>query len=695
MEDQELATVEREVRAGLSAHLDRVPVRSGPNFAPARRSWPLALKLSMSTLTIALTVVLAIGIGQGVRSLRDRVAASQSPDISGGPGALAIVPPHLASPDSIVVLYDPRPTTLRGPNQAPVASVAVIDSQTGALRYSVPVAEQVRAVVRAAGAELIVIDWPTDSAQRIQFVDAPTGTITGSITDPRPRPTLGKWPEIGAVVSPDGKLLVVQRLAGAGGFGSPIVPGLVDELAFYDLAQRTRIDSVRTPGCGPGQVGFTDDGRHLFLVCSNTGFYVVDAGTRTAVATGALPQQGLFPPPGPEFGGMTVIGSSATVVSTNGQNRFVIRSDGSVSTMNLGQLFSDAQAVPAGAVVRVARQGRMFVGYGPAGQGTVVDARIMDEGSSGGRFSITRESVGGLLADDRGNLFGAAADGSVWRRGSTTVSDDVTLVSAVPGRSARLLATLRVTPPTVLSRDQAIRVMNAPNIRVDRVDRVEAKLVTLKEALATITAPVGYLDGVDRATPVWVVALRGEMHVIRGLIDIDAKSAQFVLDAQTGQSIAFFSSELDWPNGFDALNDRALAAAGPTTSPRVPVIGGGAPIGDIAAWVACDGKLGSARLVAGFESTAGVVADWVENVAYPDAPRGLSAWRQLASNAPAYVCYFDGQFAVTRPPPPPGATEGPPFDRAMILLDGSGATILPSKYGPSNAIPLARPGGRF
>jgi hypothetical protein len=236
--------------------------------------------------------------------------------------------------------------------------------------------------------------------------------------------------------------------------------------------------------------------------------------------------------------------------------------------------------------------------------------------------------------------------------------------------------------------------MNAPNIRVDRVDRVEAKLVTLKEALATITTPIGYLDGVDRATPVWVVALRGEMHVIRGPIDIDAKSALFVLDAQTGQSIAFFSSQLDWPNGFDALNDRAPAAAGPGTSPQVPVVGA-APMGDFAARIACDGKLGGGRLVAAFESTAGVVADWVENVAYPDAPRGVSAWRQLPPKAPAYICYFDGQFAITRPAPAPCATEGPPVDRAVILLDGSGAATPPSKYGPSNAIPLARPGGRF
>jgi hypothetical protein len=235
--------------------------------------------------------------------------------------------------------------------------------------------------------------------------------------------------------------------------------------------------------------------------------------------------------------------------------------------------------------------------------------------------------------------------------------------------------------------------VSAPNIRVDRIDRVQAKLVTLNDALATITTPVGYLDGVDRATPVWAVALRGEMHAIRGLIDINAKSAMFVLDAQTGESIAFFGSQLDWPNGFDALADRAPAASGPAASPRVPVIGGVAPIGDIAARVACDGKLDSARLVAAFDSTAGVVADWTENVAFPDAPHPPSPWRQLPASAPAYVCYFDGQFAS--PGGPVGASVPPLVGRALILIDATGTQLGSSKYGPAESLPLNRPGGRF
>lgn len=685
----------------IQRDLDRLPLLPADRWVPraAARRVPLYLTRLTSAIALVLVLAVAIGVGQGVRGLRERVAGNLPPDAAGSVGASAVVPPHLASPDSIAVLYDTK-VTIRSDQAVSTASVTVIDSQTGAVRWSLPVATQAQAVFRAAGAELIVIDWPTDGAQRIQFVDAETGAITGTITEPRPRPSLGAWPELGAAVSPDGKLLALQQL-GTLVTNSPVQ---ADVVAFYDLQTRSRtVDAALfTPGCGPGELGFTDDGRNLFLACSTTQFFVVDAATRKAVANGYLPPQGRFPPRAAGFGGMAVIGSSATVLSADGQDRFVIRTDGSVSSGNLGQLFSDTQVVPAGALARVPRQGRLFVGYGPAGQGTVVDARIMDEGSSGGRFTITRQSVGGLLADDRGNLFGAAADGSIWRRGSTQLSnDDATLAGRTAGRSARLLGMLRVTSPTVLTRDQAIRVMSAPNIRVDRVDRVEAKLVTLSEALTTTTTPTGYLDGVDLATPVWVVALRGEMHAIRGLIDIDAKSALFVLDAQTGQSIAFFSTQQDWPTGFDALADRAPAAAGPSVSPRVPNLGGAAPIGDVAARVACDGKLGSARLVAAFDSTAGVVADWVENVAYPDAPHVVSSeWRRLAPSAPAYVCYFDGQFSPpgggpVSPGASAGATVPPLIGRALILVDSSGTQHGPSKYGPTDSLPLARPGGRF
>src|SRR5688500_9343159 len=193
--------------------LDRLPLLPADRWtppAPGRRTG-LQLRSLFAVAGLVLLLVVAAGVGQGMRALREGPAASLAPDaVTSNAGAL--VPPHLASPDSIAVLYDTRPSLSRGPNQAPVASVTVIDAQTGVARYSVPVAGQVRAVFRAAGAELVVIDWPTDTAQRIQFVDAKTGAVTGAITEPRPRPALGAWPELGAAVSPDGKVLALQRL---------------------------------------------------------------------------------------------------------------------------------------------------------------------------------------------------------------------------------------------------------------------------------------------------------------------------------------------------------------------------------------------------------------------------------------------------------------------------------------------------
>lgn len=689
MDGRELTQVERELRGYLSAQLDQVPVRSAPNFSASLRRRPLALRVSMATLAVALGLVLAIGAGQGVRGLRERVAASQSPDAVSSTGASSIVPPNLASPDSIVALSESN-RGLRTDAPAIDARIQVIDSQTGAIRYSVPVANQAQAVFRAAGSELIVIDWPSDTEQRIRFVDARTGTVTSTLTESRARPSLGQWPALGAAVSPDGKLLALQQLGTPG--QAPAQErqgGQADVLTYYNLETRSHTADgvVFTPGCGPGQAGFTDDGRNLFLVCSTSEFYVIESGTRKAVAGALPPRRGTSP----GVGGVVVVGNSATVVTSDGKDRYVIRLSGSVSSVNLGQMFGDS-VVPTGAIVRVPRQARVFVGYGPATPGGVVnDARIMDEGSSGGRFSITRESVGGLLADDRGNLFGAAADGSIWRRGSTTVSDDVTLVSGTPGRTVRLLSILRVSAPTILSRDQAIKFVNAPNIRIDRIDRVEAKLVTLGEIVAAMQSQQGVLNGFDPATPVWAIAVRGEMHAIRGLVDVGPGSALFFLDAQTGQFVIWYSSPLAWPAGFDALVDRAPA----TPSPSVPV-SGATPIGDNAARSACDGKLGSARLVAAFESTAGVVADWVENTVYPDAPHVASSeWRRLAPTAPAYVCYFDGQFATPGGPYSPGASVPPLVGRALILIDSSGTQRGPSKYGPSDSIPVAPPGGRF
>jgi hypothetical protein len=120
-----------------------------------------------------------------------------------------------------------------------------------------------------------------------------------------------------------------------------------------------------------------------------------------------------------------------------------------------------------------------------------------------------------------------------------------------------------------------------------------------------------------------------------------------------------------------------------------------AATGDAVALAACTGKLGNAQLAGAFTSTAAVVADWTENVGYPEAPSAKSPWRAYPADAPAYVCYFDGSFPVTLDPPGPGATNAPMPDRAVIFVDANGRTVAPAKFGSSKVIPLSPPGGRF
>jgi hypothetical protein len=149
------------------------------------------------------------------------------------------------------------------------------------------------------------------------------------------------------------------------------------------------------------------------------------------------------------------------------------------------------------------------------------------------------------------------------------------------------------------------------------------------------------------------------------------------------------------PERRDAATGGYVLAKLAASTHAVPVVGA-APVGDSSARAACDGKLGSARLVGAFESTAAAVASWVENASYPDAPQMVaSSWRALVPTAAAYVCYFDGLFATSQPPPAPGASQRPLPDRALILLDSNGARHPPAKYGYRDSLPLVGPGGRF
>jgi hypothetical protein len=141
-------------------------------------------------------------------------------------------------------------------------------------------------------------------------------------------------------------------------------------------------------------------------------------------------------------------------------------------------------------------------------------------------------------------------------------------------------------------------------------------------------------------------------------------------------------------------------ALGSAISAPSPTVISAHPVGDPSALTACNGKMEGERLIGAFESTAGAIADWIANAAYPDAPQlRQSEWRSLPPTSTAYLCYFSGAFFLPGGPPGPVGSGPQPTeplaDRALIFIDASGKQIPPSKYGPSAIIPIVRPGGRW
>lgn len=89
--------------------------------------------------------------------------------------------------------------------------------------------------------------------------------------------------------------------------------------------------------------------------------------------------------------------------------------------------------------------------------------------------------------------------------------------------------------------------------------------------------------------------------------------------------------------------------------------------------------------IAAFAATAAEVASWQLNRDGPDGPRpAASVWSAQPPARYVAVCYYDGEFAVTRPP---GA---PAYERAILLVTEDGTVTL-DRVGPRNAVPAVAP----
>jgi hypothetical protein len=190
----------------------------------------------------------------------------------------------------------------------------------------------------------------------------------------------------------------------------------------------------------------------------------------------------------------------------------------------------------------------------------------------------------------------------------------------------------------------------------------------------------------DLSQVIWVVAISGEVVPQFGRGSVFTWGI-YLVNADNGDILGMLAGAGPWPSYFDSLPNRdGIAPIGPSASAPLP-------LGDESARVACAGQNGGAPLLAAFTSTAGIVADWVENKSDPTAPHPLTEWRSMPASAPAYLCYFGGTYAIPGGPPGPGASASQPVaDRTLWLVDSAGRQIGPAKYGPSALIPLARPG---
>jgi hypothetical protein len=149
----------------------------------------------------------------------------------------------------------------------------------------------------------------------------------------------------------------------------------------------------------------------------------------------------------------------------------------------------------------------------------------------------------------------------------------------------------------------------------------------------------------------------------------------------------------------------ACASCGRSGHTSAPSVTTSRPLaGSQAADAACNGPgrqaVGSgAVLRAAFQSTALAIARWQQTGSTnpgtgPRPPRREPPFPAVnGTDQTAFVCYFDGEFPASAPPPGPGQTVPPEYNRARVFIDSSGTAVVDA-YGRTSgygSIPIDPP----
>lgn len=719
MEERDLNSVERELRTYLSSQLDRVPVRSTPRFARPARSWIRTAALVPATMLI---ILIAVGAGLGLADWRARQTPSDESQVARGgvPGPLALAggAPSLGFglvSTSANMLLVRNETTTAAPMTVTNALPQVAVSPNGheiAYWITLPDAQTGKpSIYQLSRADLIVNGTaPAIGSPDGALMRAPTGEVPGPVI----------W-------SSDGTGLIANTHTPAR--RGPVVgqAPVVVQSRWFAIDVATAKATELPPGFeGVVSAVYAWD-RQRDLI-TGSGLYAGDT-TFTTLSGGQITNTAI--PPGSLVAAADTYGRSAVLVSA-GDCAGRSRDDARCPILEIRDqaTFAKVATVPTSEPTT----GSLDIRFRPRSQDLIVqislptgEARVelwSDLGRGGhsvlasytpnGGFTAPREAIlprvdGSavflLKFDDSaggrwfGELVGLAPNAGTGggqdrqrtpfeiRTGgnplASVVLDPVFARAMEPGRPSM---SPHPSAGSSAAREAILQRFSRTSSEIRRIDRIDAKRMTRGEfEQASNNSGTSTSPYTDPHQVIWVVAISGEVvpQFGRGLV---FTWGIYLVSADNGDTLGMLAGGDAWPPYFDGLPNRD-ALMGPTSSPAV--------VGDSTAANMCERKLGSARLVGAFTSTAGAVADWTENTNYPDAPRATSPWRALPPSAMAYVCYFDGQFAITRPPPPPGSTEPPMADRAVILIDANGAQVPPGKSGPSQSIPLLPPGGRF